>query len=352
MSRRYEIEIKTGNRDNAGTDADVYVQLIGGMGISGENYLDRPGVDDFERGHTDVFYITDKDVGWINQIRLFHNNKGRYPGWYVDYVKVRYPDVGLEFEAPFYRWLAKDEGDKKIDVTHDVIVQTPTYAAGYLERTYLGYQTRRKSNDGPTIFHYGDEFTFNHIEGLSLALGNSKTVSKKVSLSGTFFGVGSSFEYTVTSSATRQFNTSVSESFTTKATFDTELQPGQAVTVVAVSFQDIFTAEATTGGVVVPLEQRFAVTVDLYTFSGVLSDAQVQQKVVDILKKIGAPAQPHVSGQAMRLPVARKPVPAPLNAASVAAVRDSLRVQTTPGVVAIVPGASPLPGRLMTARQR
>lgn len=53
----YKVTISTGNVQNAGTNANVFIVLYGSMGDSGERNLVSNGKDCFERGHTDVFRI-------------------------------------------------------------------------------------------------------------------------------------------------------------------------------------------------------------------------------------------------------------------------------------------------------
>jgi hypothetical protein len=115
--QRYKVTIKTGNRDNAGTDANVYITLYGTKGNSGEIYLDDPNRNDFERSNTDVFNVCPVDLGNLTKIRLRHDNSGMAPGWYVDEVKVLDKITGKEWLFPVYRWFARDEADGRIDVT-------------------------------------------------------------------------------------------------------------------------------------------------------------------------------------------------------------------------------------------
>lgn len=80
MTKSYTVEVQTGNRSHAGTDANVYLQLLGGKRNSPEIKLDTPN-NDFEKGHRDTFTTPMiDDVGWINQIRIFHDNSGDDPG--------------------------------------------------------------------------------------------------------------------------------------------------------------------------------------------------------------------------------------------------------------------------------
>ncbi|UCE07926.1 MAG: hypothetical protein JSW07_07815 [bacterium] len=117
-SMEYELRIKTGNVDNAGTDAGVFIKLFGEKGESGEQQLDNPGRDDFKRNSTDAFRITSKDLGKLTKLRIRHNNSGDGPGWFLDYIdvtEVKQPKRNWHF--PCNRWLAVNMDDRQIDRT-------------------------------------------------------------------------------------------------------------------------------------------------------------------------------------------------------------------------------------------
>ena len=171
----YQITVKTGNRALAGTDAKVYIQLFGtegpqkglappekdgdddndddddedddheeeeaeeeaeeggadpslalvtgasgSSGGSGEKLLDAPG-DEFEAGQTDVFIIESDDLGTIQEMRLWHDNTGFGPGWYVDEVQVLNKITLKEWIFPVFQWFHTAEDDGEIDrtFTHD-----------------------------------------------------------------------------------------------------------------------------------------------------------------------------------------------------------------------------------------
>ena len=60
---QYKIIVKTGDTAKAGTDADVRIQLIGKDAMTKPTKLDNFFRDDFERGRTDKFLVTMKDIG-------------------------------------------------------------------------------------------------------------------------------------------------------------------------------------------------------------------------------------------------------------------------------------------------
>jgi len=63
----YHLAIKTGDETNAGTDANVWVQVYGDKGDTGHVQLKKAGVMEnlFERGQTDYFTLEAGDVGKV-----------------------------------------------------------------------------------------------------------------------------------------------------------------------------------------------------------------------------------------------------------------------------------------------
>eukprot|EP01043_Picozoa_sp_COSAG02_P019530 COSAG02_NODE_944_length_15732_cov_24.529265_5_plen_3702_part_01 len=137
----YQIIIKTGDRLGAGTDANVFIQLFGSEGPqknndegvpagTGERLLDAPG-DEFEKGQTDLFLIEAPELGSLNEMRLWHDNTGLGPGWYVDEVTVVNKLTLKEWVFPVNQWFSTTEDDGEIDrvfqVTEEKVVQLIRY---------------------------------------------------------------------------------------------------------------------------------------------------------------------------------------------------------------------------------
>lgn len=117
MKIPYEVQIHTSDLQGAGTDAGVFITLMGTQGHSSEIQLESLKRD-FEQDAVDVFRLYGiQDLGSITGIRLRHDNRGASPGWHVDYALVRRIQDGEAFLAPFDRWLAVDEGDGALEVT-------------------------------------------------------------------------------------------------------------------------------------------------------------------------------------------------------------------------------------------
>ncbi|KAL5006870.1 hypothetical protein ScPMuIL_015676 [Solemya velum] len=115
---KYDIEVHTGKKSGAGTDADVFVNIFGELGDTGNRPLtdSKTNRNKFEKGNVDEFQLEAVTLMKISKIRIGHNGKGAGAGWYLDKVVVRQqgePKYNTVFECN--RWLAVDEDDGLIE---------------------------------------------------------------------------------------------------------------------------------------------------------------------------------------------------------------------------------------------
>jgi len=99
----YRVIVKTGNLKGAGTDARVGVVLYGDKGDSGDRFLDHSlthAVNKFERDQTDEFLIEAVDLGRVHRVKVWHDNSGLGPGWYLDNITVRRCDSLADLHHP------------------------------------------------------------------------------------------------------------------------------------------------------------------------------------------------------------------------------------------------------------
>jgi len=136
-------------RLGAGTDANVFVELYGENGKTGEKILDG-GKKAFERSSKDVFGIESEDLGIIRKIRVGHDGKGFAAGWSLEKVLVRNETSGdgemthsfcllffhwfLEYYFLCGRWLAKDEDDGSL--VREIVASTENRPASVPLVTY------------------------------------------------------------------------------------------------------------------------------------------------------------------------------------------------------------------------
>ncbi|XP_056875603.1 lipoxygenase homology domain-containing protein 1 [Takifugu flavidus] len=116
---KYIVSVFTADMKGSGTDADVFLNVFGEYGDTGERRLDSDK-DNFERGSEDKFTIESPNLGRLRKITIGHNNRGSSAGWFLD--KVVIDDMGNKevYEFPVNRWFAMDEDDGKIQ--RDILV--------------------------------------------------------------------------------------------------------------------------------------------------------------------------------------------------------------------------------------
>ncbi|XP_051825625.1 lipoxygenase homology domain-containing protein 1 isoform X1 [Antechinus flavipes] len=111
----YTVTVKTSNVFGAGTDANVFIIIFGENGDSGTLPLKRSkNFNKFERNGTDTFTFTDMlSLGHLCKLRVWHDNKGLFSGWHLNYVDVRDNSRDETFRFPCERWLSKSEDDRQ-----------------------------------------------------------------------------------------------------------------------------------------------------------------------------------------------------------------------------------------------
>ncbi|XP_056899463.1 polycystic kidney disease protein 1-like 2 [Takifugu flavidus] len=108
----YLLSVSTGHRRGASTSSQVVVTLLGADGNSEPHHLTDPKKQVFERGAVDVFLLTTSfSLGDLNAVRLWHNNSGSHPAWFVGTVVVQDLQTGQKWHFLCNTWLAIDIGD-------------------------------------------------------------------------------------------------------------------------------------------------------------------------------------------------------------------------------------------------
>ncbi|KAM6148889.1 lipoxygenase homology domain-containing protein 1 isoform 2-T2 [Erethizon dorsatum] len=115
-STTFSVTIKTGDKKNAGTDANVFITLFGTQDDTGITLMksSKTNSDKFERDSIEIFTVETLELGDLWKVRIGHDNSGKAPGWFVDWVEVDAPSLGKCMTFPCGRWLAKNEDDGTI----------------------------------------------------------------------------------------------------------------------------------------------------------------------------------------------------------------------------------------------
>ncbi|CAL8267238.1 unnamed protein product [Lota lota] len=142
---RYLLSISTGHRRGASTSSQVIITMEGSDGDSEPHHLSDRGKPVFERGGVDLFLLTTPfSLGHLQSIRLWHDNSGSDPGWYVNKVVVK----DLQTEQKWYFlcncWLAVDVGDCMLDMVFPVATEMDLkgFSNLFYSKTFSGF------NDG------------------------------------------------------------------------------------------------------------------------------------------------------------------------------------------------------------
>ncbi|XP_070832678.1 polycystin-1-like protein 2 [Chaetodon trifascialis] len=113
---RYLLTVSTGHRRGASTSSQVTVTLLGAEGNSEPHHLTDPKKCVFERGAVDLFLLTVPfSLGDLQGIRLWHNNSGSHPAWYVGNVMVQDLQTEQKWHFLCNSWLAIDIADCSLD---------------------------------------------------------------------------------------------------------------------------------------------------------------------------------------------------------------------------------------------
>uniref|UniRef100_A0A8C0T2X8 Polycystin 1 like 3, transient receptor potential channel interacting n=3 Tax=Canis lupus TaxID=9612 RepID=A0A8C0T2X8_CANLF len=112
----YLLQVSTGYRRKAATTAKVVITLYGSERRSEPHHLCDSQKAVFERGGLDVFLLSTKSsLGELHSMRLWHDNSGTSPSWYVNQVIVS--DMASKRKWCFLCncWLAVDLGECQRD---------------------------------------------------------------------------------------------------------------------------------------------------------------------------------------------------------------------------------------------
>uniref|UniRef100_U3IT73 Lipoxygenase homology PLAT domains 1 n=1 Tax=Anas platyrhynchos platyrhynchos TaxID=8840 RepID=U3IT73_ANAPP len=129
-STTYTVKVKTGDKKNAGTDANVFITLYGSKDDTGIVSLKASKINKnkFERGKVDEFTVESVDIGDLKKIKIGHDNKGNSTGWFLEWVEIDAPSLGQCLKFPCGRWLDKSEDDGAIErIIFPAELQTTEY---------------------------------------------------------------------------------------------------------------------------------------------------------------------------------------------------------------------------------
>lgn len=114
----YLVTIYTGSRLGAGSTADIFIQLMGRSSLSDTHCLRHTKYATFGRGAINTFLLTSKkDLGEVYSFRVWHNNGGFSPHWFLSRVKVENIYTKQSWMFICQKWLALEKDDGQIERT-------------------------------------------------------------------------------------------------------------------------------------------------------------------------------------------------------------------------------------------
>ncbi|XP_024919509.1 polycystic kidney disease protein 1-like 2 [Cynoglossus semilaevis] len=120
----YLLSVNTGLRRGASTSSQVTITLLGADDNSEPHHLTDKKKSLFERGSVNYFLLTTPfSLGDLLGIRLWHNNRGRHPAWFVGHVMVQDLQTHQKWHFLCNSWLAVDMGDCSLDKTFPVATE-------------------------------------------------------------------------------------------------------------------------------------------------------------------------------------------------------------------------------------
>lgn len=106
----YNVTVTTGDWPDSGTDARVFITLVGSCSSSGRRLLSEHAKH-FQQGSVDVLAVECTALGDILKINLEQDQSGASSAWYCVSIVVRDTVTNQRFRFPCERWLAADRGD-------------------------------------------------------------------------------------------------------------------------------------------------------------------------------------------------------------------------------------------------
>ena len=103
----YKVKVQTGDDFGSGTDANVFLTVLGDWGKSPELSLKNSVTNDnpFEKGHIDMFSFNMSSLGNISSIEVWHDDSGFAAGWLLSFIEVTDINEKVTYSFPCNCWL-------------------------------------------------------------------------------------------------------------------------------------------------------------------------------------------------------------------------------------------------------
>ncbi|XP_046562629.1 LOW QUALITY PROTEIN: uncharacterized protein LOC124271531 [Haliotis rubra] len=108
------VTVQTGDKDNCGTTADVFIQLFGDKAETEKIRLKNASDTLFQRNSKDEFKLQTSDIGTITSIRLGHDGVRQEDSWFVKNVIIQTPVLELATNFNCNCWFSAHKQDQQI----------------------------------------------------------------------------------------------------------------------------------------------------------------------------------------------------------------------------------------------
>ncbi|MBN1679283.1 MAG: hypothetical protein JW966_03270 [Anaerolineae bacterium] len=107
----YTVYIRTGDDTLAGTDSNVFIEMFGTGGSTGEIHLPARDIFSFEAGATDKYILEVPDIGDLTRccLRQDDSETGPSSGWQVKDVRIEDDETDRVWVFTFDCWLGLEE---------------------------------------------------------------------------------------------------------------------------------------------------------------------------------------------------------------------------------------------------
>ncbi|MDI3284325.1 PLAT/LH2 domain-containing protein [Polyangium sp. 15x6] len=101
----YEIETRTCDREDAGTDSDVLIDIVGDRGRVQGFRPASPERNDFRRNQVDTYQVSASNIGVLRWLRI---NLSGTDGWCMESIRLRNLDTGRSWLWRYGSWIDTD----------------------------------------------------------------------------------------------------------------------------------------------------------------------------------------------------------------------------------------------------
>uniref|UniRef100_A0A1I8EN82 PLAT domain-containing protein n=1 Tax=Wuchereria bancrofti TaxID=6293 RepID=A0A1I8EN82_WUCBA len=111
----YSVVVRTSNKENAGTTANIFVQLTDVEGMQTDKVRLKCSISHrkkFQRGHSDLFLLIEQNpLSKLKSLEVWHEKKGDCKPWLLHSVYIIEHMHHILYQFPCHKWLGDDPDD-------------------------------------------------------------------------------------------------------------------------------------------------------------------------------------------------------------------------------------------------